>query len=125
MLKIKGLISLAVLLVFVPDAFAYGRGGSCSSAICEGTGALVLLAIVAGAALMAFEDIKEKGLVKGLITNRILLPLVVIGGGSILVIWLIAQSFKLNEDLTMIGLIAAAVWLYSRVGKADDQSKDS
>ncbi|MDK2776850.1 MAG: hypothetical protein KYX62_04240 [Pseudomonadota bacterium] len=125
MLRIKGLISIAALLMFVEDALAYGRGGGCHSAICEGTGILVLFAIVVGAALVALEDIKEKGLLAGIIQNRVLVPLVVIGGGGSLLIWLVAQSFKLNEDLAMVGLIVCAIWFYSRIGKNDDHSKNS
>ncbi len=120
---IKGLILASIFLS--QNVFAYVRGGACNSALCDATGFLVITGITVLMLLSAAEDIREKGWIKGVTQNKVLVPLVVIIGGFVSVIWIIAQIYKADKDIAILLCAGIAIWLFLQIGKSDSDEKNS
>jgi hypothetical protein len=62
-------LPVAIMLSFFA-AEASARGGSCSSGSCSATAAVVLVLCLLAFVASLYDSIRERGLIKGLVTNR-------------------------------------------------------
>ena len=63
-------VAVAASLLLPANALAQSRGGSCNSAACDVTAALVLIVLLLLFLGSIYDSIREKGLLRGITTNR-------------------------------------------------------
>jgi hypothetical protein len=125
---------LAATAVLLPTtSAAQSRGGSCTSALCELTAVIVLAVLVLLFIGSVYDSVRAKGVIRGIITNRVALcvlsysgVLVCVVGGSVAVEMLwgkYAAMWALGSLLLVLvlgpGLLRR---LRSRVGAAPSKT---